>query len=762
MTRNLYSILAVMALLAVSCEDIYSGEDLKGKDMSVEASVQVLSDGQQRNWEDGDRIGVSVEGMSDYGTETNIAFDWNAGTQSFEAVMSGIVLKGASRTLSAYFPFQGAENKVPEEIAISTYADMQTADGLKANDWLFAKAVATRENPVASFEFGHVMSMMKIVFVTDDGSSDDLEYTLSGLVHKGRFNPYTGGIMTSGNARPEALTMSASGMSSSLMLIPQTTDVAISLIYKGKTYATTFPVSIESGKVHEYTAKIGVETLDASLTIVPGGTADWVVGEGGDITSEEIEVTVTSDGNAMTKAITDSEFRTSFEEGDVIGLYAIKDGSVLPNANNIPMTFDGTEWKSETRLNYNSSMRGAVFYAYYPYDEAAAIDVSASDPFAPILASWRLPYDISDAEDYEKTDLMTSSAQVEEVNGKFTVAFKMIHRLAMVAVAFPKQAYTFTNTDPAIQPYVLSESKDIILNAAIGDEPSIEIKPFLEPSSQTYRFLMKPGTALTLTGTFTFGGKAKKFSVNLPQGIPAGTCMPYNIDGGYKGTRMQLKVGDYYCADGSIVSYDPDVTAPENAVGVIYMLGTTDQIQAAHPSYTHALVYALERASDVAGKFGKAQNKADWYTSLGLDKNDYKDTDFNGFGYTASLLRYSGDDGMMEYFQTSLNAFRESNVLPAGFTTEWYLPSYNEYVSIASSAEILNASLAHAGGESVFEGTETGAKNKFKAYWTSTLRSGTAVCMYYSLWESDANNNAVQQTGYVNSRDGFFRYSFAF
>ncbi|MBE6215817.1 MAG: hypothetical protein E7123_06275 [Bacteroidales bacterium] len=762
MTRNLYLGLTALMLSAVGCEGIYSGEDIKGKDMSVEASVQVFADGQQRQWEDGDRIGVSVEGMADYGVETNIAFDWNAETRSFDAVKSGIVLKGASRTLVAYYPFDGAENEVPSEKVISTDASMQNEAGHAANDHLFAKTSATREDPVASFEFAHVMSMMKIVFVTDDGSSDDLEYTLSGLVLKGRFDPYTGQIMTLDNARTEPLSMVASGMSSSLMLVPQSADLTISLIYKGKTYATTFEVALESDKVHEYTARIGVETLDASLTVTHGGTADWVVGEEEDITSEEIEVSVNATGVKDTKAVTDSGFRTHFEEGDVVGVYAVKDGSVLPNVNNVPMTFDGTEWKPESKLNYNASMQGAVFYAYYPYDENSAFDVSSADPFSSKVASWRTPYDISDAEDYEKTDLMTSSAQVEEVNGKFTVTFDMVHSLAMVAIAFPKHAYTFTNKDPVLKPYVLSESTDIVMNAAIGSEPSVAIRPYLEPSSQTYRFLVKPGTPLTVSGTFTSAGKSRRFSVNLPDGVAAGSCRPYKIDGGYKGVEMELKIGDYYCADGSIVSYDPAVAAPSNAIGVIYMLGTTEQIETAHPSCTHALVYALERASGQAEKFGKVQNRDDWYSSLGLDKNDYKDSDYNGFGYTSCLLKYAGDDGMMENFQTSIAAYRNANILPAGFTTQWYLPSYNEYLLMAGNVTVLDASLKHVGGESVFEGTETGAKNKFKAYWTSTLRSGTAVCMYYDLWESDTNNNAVQQTGYVNSRDGFFRYAFAF
>lgn len=761
MIRKICSGLAGLLLMVTGCEDPYSGHDYKGKELSVEGSVTILSNSQSREWEDGDRIGVSVDGMSDYGTETNIAFDWNEDAMAFEPAKAGIVLKGSVRTLIAYYPFIGAENVAPSELTINTDESMQTLSGQMSNDFLFAKASATRENPVAVFDFRHLMSMMKINFVTDDGSSDELEYTLSGLVHKGRLDPMTGYVGVVDGERPEAIVMQASDMCASLLLIPQSAEVSISVLYKGKTYATVFSVALESDTVHEYTAKIGVETLDASLTIIDGGTADWVVGDSSDISSEEIEVDVNAGGTTQTRAVTDAGFRTSFEEGDIVGVYAVKDGAILPNVNNLPMTFDGAEWSFETRLNYNSSMQGAVFYAYYPYDKASPFEASASDPFASKLASWKLPYDISTSEKYYGTDLMTSSADVVEKNGKFTVTFDMVHRLGLVDVAFPKRSYTFTNTEPALKPYVISGATDIVINAAIGNEPAIEIKPYYEQASQTYRFLVRPDVSLALSGTFVSAGKSRKYSINIPDGIPAGNCRPYKIDGGNIGGRMEIKVGDYFCADGSLVSYDPNVPAPENAVGVVYMLGTTDQIESAHTSCTHAMVYALHREGSEAVYFGKAQNSTDWYSALGLDKNDYKDTDFNGYGYTSGLMRYAGDDGMMDNFVASIQSFRNAVVLPS-YTTDWYLPSYNEFAEMAENESVLNSSLKHAGGEEVFEGTETGASKKFKAYWTSTLRSGTALCMYYSLWESDANNNALMQTGYVNGRYGYFRYAFAF
>lgn len=768
------------AVMFIACQDNLDDKGIKGKDMSVEASVQVMDlTGLSHDWKDEDMIGVSVDGMSDYNSETNIAFAYDAESESFMAVRSGIILKGAERGLSAYWPFTGAENEIPEEFDILTTAEYQTAEGQKANDYLFARTTATREDPVARFDFMHVMGQMRLVFEEADGKTGDISYTVSGLMHKGTFDPYTGEIRVS-TTRSEDLMMEAEDMSSTLMLIPQEADVAISLTFGGKTYAGVFTAELNSNECKVYTVSISPETLDASLTITDSGSADWNVGEGGDITSEDnLEVMVSDAGSTLTRAYTDSDFKTHFENGDKIGLFAIKDGSVLPNVNNRCLTFDGKEWNAEDKMNYNISMQGAIFHAYYPYDENASVNAVSSDPFSDMIANMDIPYDQSSESTYLACDFMTGTSKAVESNGRYTLDFRMIHRMGMLSVTLPRSAYIFSNTGPAIADYVLSASSEAGFSATIGIEPMSGISPFFEEEAQSYRFIVRPGEPIALTCTFIRDGKPKKFSVNLSDGIEAGTCEPFRIDGGYNKTEMELKVGDYYCSDGSLVSYDPSVPAPENAVGVIYMTGTPAAVNSSCPDFTHGLVYALERniRPDVEGDpgkydmfegdgyvsvFGLAQDKDYPYADIGLTTRDHNDTDLNGFGYTKSWLLYDGTLGANAIFRASILDYRDKIGLPEGLTTEWYLPSYDEYMLIAENAVTLNASLSHASAESVFEGTAMGSAKYYKGYWTSSMRSTGSVVNYYSLGDEDPNNNGIKQTGYVESRYGFFRYAFAF
>lgn len=764
--------------IILSCQLEPADVGIKGKEMGVEATVQIVDQNNESHvWQDDDMIGVSIDGMSDYHSDTNVAFSYDDQSGTFVPVKSGIILKGSERNLSAYYPFTGAENEIPEELEILTHEEYQTSAGMSGNDYLFARTVATREDPVARFDFQHVMSQMRLEFEEENGRTGEVSYTVSGLYHKGAFNPYTGEVRVT-TTKSDDLTMTTSDMKSTLMLIPQNSEIAISLTFDGKTYAGVFTADLTSNECKVYKVIIGEETLDVSLTIIDSGSADWVVGEGGDITSEDnLDVMVSDAG--VTKSYTDSEFRTWFEEGDQVGVFAVKDGAVMPNVNNRCLTFNGKEWTFDVKVNYNSTMHGAVFYAYYPYSEDASLDLSKSDPFSTMEKELKIPYDQSSEDVYRSCDLMTSSSEPYEDEGRYILDFGMVHRMALLSVTLPRRAYVFTNTDPVLDDYVLNVSSDVEFRASIGQEPQAIIRPYLDKDSQSHRFIVKPGDAIDVKCTFVKDGSPKKFSISLPSGIAKGSCEPFRVDGGYRKTVMELQVGDYYCADGGLVSYDPSSSVPDGVVGVIYRVGTPAAVSGAEPAFTHGLVYALAREKrpsvegdpgkysnfeedDYVSVFGLAQDKSYPYGDIGLSTSDHNDTDLNGYGYTKSWLRYDGAAGANALFKASIESYRRSVILPEGMTTGWYLPSYDEYVLMAENADKLDASLIHASAETVFEGTAMGKAKYFRGYWTSSLRSTGAVVNYYSLGEEDSANSGIKQTGYVESRYGYFRYAFAF
>lgn len=97
-------------------------------------------------------------------------------------------------------------------------------------------------------------------------------------------------------------------------------------------------------------------------------------------------------GDAETRAVTDAQYRTTFSDGDKIGVYAIKDGAVVADISNIRLVYNGASgWsldadQSITSLEYTKDLAGATFYAYYPYQETlTGFEANQSSPFDGVI-----------------------------------------------------------------------------------------------------------------------------------------------------------------------------------------------------------------------------------------------------------------------------------------------------------------------------------------------------------------------------------------
>jgi hypothetical protein len=71
---------------------------------------------------------------------------------------------------------------------------------------------------------------------------------------------------------------------------------------------------------------------------------------------------------------------TAYENGDVVGVWVVNNGSTLSNsgnnADNVAFSYDGSSWKSAMQLYWKDETTSASFYAYFPRVETVA-DVKA-------------------------------------------------------------------------------------------------------------------------------------------------------------------------------------------------------------------------------------------------------------------------------------------------------------------------------------------------------------------------------------------------
>ncbi|MGC3978603.1 MAG: fimbrillin family protein [Paludibacteraceae bacterium] len=104
-----------------------------------------------------------------------------------------------------------------------------------------------------------------------------------------------------------------------------------------------------------------------------------------------------------TRATTDIAFNTVFEDGDEIGVFALKEGTTDVVAQNVRLVRINGNWVSATdadKIYYPLDGSKLDFYAYYPYlgDHNTTMD----------NLSFEVKADQSTATNYSKSDLLTA------------------------------------------------------------------------------------------------------------------------------------------------------------------------------------------------------------------------------------------------------------------------------------------------------------------------------------------------------------------
>lgn len=158
-----------------------------------------------------------------------------------------------------------------------------------------------------------------------------------------------------------------------------------------------------------------------------------------EVKQSELRVMVNHPDAAATRASING-IETTFETGDQIGFFAVTTGGDYnyPVYYNIPLTFDGTEWKpSDDNIKLFHSPN-YTYYAYYPYKENPEGWISedadtGEEFFEEIINQWEPKLDQSTLEDYLASDLMVAKgvATTNDDNSG-TVSFTLEHQMGLL------------------------------------------------------------------------------------------------------------------------------------------------------------------------------------------------------------------------------------------------------------------------------------------------------------------------------------------
>ena len=466
------------------------------------------------------------------------------------------------------------------------------------------------------------------------------------------------------------------------------------------------------------------------------------------------------DAGTTTRAATDGQtMTTTFELADQAGLYAVKGGQVL--LENIPLTYNASGfWEAAEAIEATGELSGAQFYAYYPYTADAQFNASSATPFAQMVAAVSPGAKQSTKADYEAADIMvTAAATIGQYNA---VNLPLQHQKAMVCVELPNSSYIFDNA--GMDPYVVAKAENVSFTL-----DGNAVQPYFDEASQSYRLIVEPGQDATLKATFTNNGADNSYETPSLAAVSAGQYAKFVVDGGASLINTTLHVGDYYCADGHIVSKDATVL-PNNIVGIVFKVGTTESIRNANSNWSHGVVVALNEPSKT--KWGidasptSAQNTAGWrywYKDFNLADQNGKT---NAAQLDESIMYEEGYEVTLAWravpepltiggetldYTTVMNATFDSwnaaNALPA-VTTGWYIPSLRDWINMEAQRSVLDAQLSAAGGKAFSK----------DPYWSCNVRgAGSNWC--YVLGKT-ALADRYKGTGYKDSR--MWRFLFAF
>lgn len=467
---------------------------------------------------------------------------------------------------------------------------------------------------------------------------------------------------------------------------------------------------------------------------------------------------LSSDGAAV--------YPAEFSDGDAIGLFAVENGAVVETVDNLCLTASSNGgaivWSSSDSVM--TFPENAVYYAYYPYQEnfGASVDPSAttaSEFFADFIAGWNLPDDQSNG--FADYDLSVGTASPS--SGRLD--FEMSHAMGLVAIELPGKAYRFTNTDYQIPDYFLSALP--VFN---------DFVPYSHDGC--YLYIVKPGD-FSLSG---IAGEEWSFDGS----ISAGAYMLHS-EGETEIIEHQLQIGDFFLADGSLLSKDAPASevAAANVIGIVCQYNP-ERIAEGEREALGGVAHALVLATRVAG-FLSADNLGymrRFYTDYSIQNTDFeasytRDEEEIGFpnipmtsdlqelytladenldGYRATHLIYTerADDFAKGYypgFKAVYDFASEVGGPAEGVTTGWFMPSGGQYLDAIRN--LCNVELDITG--IVASGVANGSMA-----WEG---QGALASAMNKAMEKVSNNNKILYSDYQNgvmiaatASDKYYRY----
>src|SRR5574344_2696365 len=488
--------------------------------------------------------------------------------------------------------------------------------------------------------------------------------------------------------------------------------------------------------------------LSATLLMLSGCASDDTVSENNNTTPARLSINVVdgsfaSADNAGAKTrSTDTDYGTTFTNGDAIGVFAVTTAGAF-TVTNEKYTYNGSKWLSSAGDEYLPYSADTKYFAYYPYDATlastkytatgiSASTFAATDFFAGLISGWTPSTDQSTHDKYTAQDLMVSMATVDGSTG---YTFSMAHQMALMEMDFAQiQFWQSTGTSTGTSGYKYRFESHTPYD--------------ISGNGSKYRLLVKPSTAkTTVTGRIYSDLTTNSGAWYIQETSPAASN--YKV---YKYNSEEASLLSYVPAVGSLYNSDGTCTNKivdgKTPVGVVVC--TTSDYCESGSGYGHALVMALKNCTSATSTYTWRNEDKD----AGLDKINTTKKMYNnsksGYLNTDTIVNNRTRTTMVTYSQDVFPAFYQAvnyslGTAPEG-STGWFLPSMGQWWDVlekvaAYNGTSLGISSKHDDGSSYYYGdgdgtTAVSALNNLlsKNSLSSTLYDSFATGMYF--WTS--------------------------
>ena len=238
-----------------------------------------------------------------------------------------------------------------------------------------------------------------------------------------------------------------------------------------------------------------------------------------------IEVDDAGMGNATRAAY--SGYTTTFENGDKIGLFVVKNGTVVTN--NACYTYNGSAWTTSTTVEYND---GYTYYAYFPYVTSpytpdftqSSVDAVFSNYITDASNKFHVQ-DQSSKANYQASDLMIALGSKSGTN---TVSFALTHKKGLAV--FDGDGALDATFSGSNKPYTHSSKRFFLMKPSTSTEFTDDEGTYsLSASSGKYvtHNIAESFTNFTLNVTapaaFTYAGGTNTYSIQSYKSNTSGT-----------------------------------------------------------------------------------------------------------------------------------------------------------------------------------------------------------------------------------------------